>query len=1045
MNHSTLFKFTWIMRCFLLSVFALFESINAFGATNEEITSVWKEFRTHHPYGYQTVGLKHLGDECVIIISEPAESVTEITLNNIFTKYKGTTQTQRFAFGYDGWLADFVGCIKFESDEAFYQFTKELFTTLYGTDYKASYTDLDNQRSHTYFSHKNLNYSISAAEIEKWMLIDGETFINSKGDKRNVSQLLSSNLSNSNDLWYSSERGFVVWCFDSKKHLADESFKQNARRFALDTDLIIGAIGRKGRNFVIIARERNVSTEVLPPLRLETIKLLATTKNDNLAQSYERHHVFAGKTHTQQDVAPIYLSDELWHTEYGNLLNLTDQMLKSWSENGRIEYSKFYHPKPIDWAFNNGAVRDLETDQLTYNWNTAGAGYVIQGDNDFDIYAVNRTGSLPVSYIPGGMEGKVDETVNDAEELAYDFFSELSSPELVRVVQYSSLYQIFRYYSNSSDESIMSSNLITDDFLKAHNISPQLADAVRARSLALENLSKSNYAAPNYSSLEPYIESLLKIAASRDGSENVIERAIERYYKKTVENNPYVRLNEISSSENGNEIIAFLKEKLGDQYIDSLRRNPMSRENAEKEFYEYLNPNLQQVSAYIKNYTQKVGTFPYSKAAHYIINPRQLELDVKEIYNRETSGVREYSARVKAYNEKVDKYNESVKAGNATLFDSYSLNAERLSIELLEKTIKKQQEAKEQEVMNLLYLSVDDQLSKSLAALNWLLTDPGEYTEPLGGFFSGLFTSNHNTWIKSPSLASSFNGTGYGGHNLDAHVTPIRFANNLRAGKCRISMVDGQRVVAVSKADRSRVTPAVLRQIERRISTNQEISLPDAPIERTKNVLFEEMNATCQERGFSSQFEIAEVSPSKTVQIKELDCGTLDELYSSISDAVANNEPLPVKEIRYKGMSAREVQVQVDNLRECILERTIDNEAVLADFDVNEIEATVKENGMVVITLPQKVSSIPRNTYKAGMMEFQIPANAEEVFKSVIKKVSDMPKEKINNHFKMMRQIKLELQKHPEIRYEDVKDEYIRLYGFILLENSDESFKNMAA
>ena len=56
-----------------------------------------------------------------------------------------------------------------------------------------------------------------------------------------------------------------------------------------------------------------------------------------------------------------------------------------------------------------------------------------------------------------------------------------------------------------------------------------------------------------------------------------------------------------------------------------------------------------------------------------------------------------------------------------------------------------------------------------------------------------------------------------------------------------------------------------------------------------------------------------------------------------------------------------------------------------------------------------------------------------------------MPKEKINNHFKMMRQIKLELQKHPEIRFEDVKDEYIRLYGFILLENSDESFKNMAA
>ena len=1045
MNKRTLFKFTWIMRCFLLSVFALFEAVYAFGATNDEITSVWKEFRAQHPYGYQTVGLKHLGDECVIIISEPAESVTEITLKKIFAKYNGTTQTHRFAFGYDGWLADFIGCIKFESEEAFNQFTKELFTTLYGTDYKASYTDLDNQKSHTYFSHKNLNYSISAAEIEKWMLIDGEIFANSKGDKRNVIQLLSSNLSNSNDLWYSSERGFVIWCFDSNKQLTDGAFMHNARKFALDTDLIIGAIGRKGKNFVIIARERNVSTGILPPLRLETIKLLASTKNDNLAQSYERHHVFAGKTHTQQDVAPIYLSDELWHTEYGNLLNLTDQMLKSWSENGRIEYTKFDHPKPIDWAFNSGAVRDLETDQLTYNWNTAGAGYVIQGDNDFDIYAVNRTGSLPVSYIPGGMEGKVDETVNDAEELAYDFFSELSSPELVRVVQYSSLYQIFRYYSNSSDEFITGSNLITDDFLKGHNISPQLADAVRARSLAMENLAKSNNAVPNYSCLEPYIESLLRIATSRDGSEDVINRAIERYYKKSVENNPYVRLNEISSSENGNEIIAFLKEKLGDQYVDSLRNNPMSRENAEKEFYEYLNPNLQQVSAYINNYTKKVGSFPYSKAAHYIINPRQLEIDVKEIYNRESSGVKEYSARVKAYNEQVDKYNESVKAGNATIFDSYSLTAERLSIEQLEKTIKKQQEAKEQEIINLLYLSVDDKLSKSLAALNWLLTDPGEYTEPLGGFFSRLFTTNHNTWIKSPSLACSFNGTGYGGHNLDAHVTPIRFANNLRAGKCRVSMVDGQRVVAVSKADRSRVTPAVLRQIERRISTSQEISLPDAPIERPKSILFEEMNASCQERGLSSQFEIAEVSPSKTVQINGCDCATLDELYSSISDAVANNGPLPVKEIRYKGLSAREVQVQIDNLRECILERTIDNEAVLTDFDINEIEATIKDNGLVVITLPQKASSIPRNTYKSGMMEFQVPANAEEVFKSVIKKVSDMPEEKINNHFKMMRQIKLELQKHPEIRFEDVKDEYIRLYGFILLENRNEYYKNMVA
>lgn len=993
---KTLLKISQMIRYFLLFVLVYSVSYNTFGVTNDQIATIWKEFRNQHPYGFQTVGLRHVGDECVIIISEPAENVSEATLNRIFSNYNGTTQAHRFPFGYDGWLADFVGCIKFESDDVFSQFTKELFYALYGTDYKASYIDLDKQQPHYYFSHKNLNYSISAAEIEKWMLTDGEMFTNSKGNTKTVSQILSSNFENSNDLWYSSERGFIIWRFDSKKQLTDESFKHNARKFALDTDLIIGAIGRKGNNFVVIARERNVSTEILPPLRIETIQLLATTQNDNLAQSYERYHVFAGKTHLQQDVAPIYLSDELWHTEYGNLLNVTDQMLKSWSENGSIEYTDFNHPKPIDWAFNNGAVRDLESNELTYNWNTAGAGYVIQGDNDYDIYAVNRTGSLPVSYIPGGMEGKVEESVYDAEELAYDFFSELNSPELVRVVQYSSLYQIFRYYYDNKSNKTIKKNAV-----------------------------------PDYSCLEPYIESLLRFAASQEGSKEPIDKAKDRYLEKIQDNNPKTLLDSIARTGNGDEIIAFIKSWMGVQYFDSLQNHPQSKEDAENDFYKYLNPNLEQVSAYINNYQKKVGGFPYSKAAYYIINPRKLQLDIEEIYNREIPGIKEYSARIKAYNEKVDQYNAKVKAGNASMEENYFLTAERLSIEKLEKTINKQQEAKEKEVTNLLYLSVDNKLSKSIAALNWLLTDPGEYTEPFGGFFSKLFSTNHNTWIKSPSLACSFNGIGYGGHNLDSHVTPIRFTNNLRAGKCRISMVDGQRVVAVSKADRSRVTPTVLRQIERRISTTQEINLPKAPLERSKSVLFEEMNDHCQERGFSTEFEIADVSPSKTVSIKEKECGTLDELYASISDALANNEPLPVREIRYQGMSAREVQVQIDNLREYILERTLDNEAVLSDFDVNAIEATVKDNGLVVITLPQKASSIPSNTYKAGMMEFQVPANAEEILKSVIKKVSDMPKEKINNHFKMMRQIKLELQKqHPEIRMEDVKDEYIRLYGF---------------
>lgn len=119
-------------------------------------------------------------------------------------------------------------------------------------------------------------------------------------------------------------------------------------------------------------------------------------------------------------------------------------MLKSWSENGMVDYVDFDYPKPVNWTFNDGVTGDLGVSRLTYNWNTAGVGYIVE-DDTYSIYALNRTGSLPVSYIPGESEGISDnDPVYQAEQHAYDFFSNLSSPELVKVVQYAAMYQIFR-------------------------------------------------------------------------------------------------------------------------------------------------------------------------------------------------------------------------------------------------------------------------------------------------------------------------------------------------------------------------------------------------------------------------------------------------------------------------------------------------------------------------------------------------------------------------------------------------------------------------
>lgn len=59
----------------------------------------------------------------------------------------------------------------------------------------------------------------------------------------------------------------------------------------------------------------------------------------------------------------------------------------------------------------------------------------------YRFFALNCTGALPVSYIPGGGAGKAD--TMKAEDSAYHFFRGTGDSHLARVVQYAALYQIF--------------------------------------------------------------------------------------------------------------------------------------------------------------------------------------------------------------------------------------------------------------------------------------------------------------------------------------------------------------------------------------------------------------------------------------------------------------------------------------------------------------------------------------------------------------------------------------------------------------------------
>lgn len=452
-----------------------------------DMENVWNEFRKKNPYNIQIEGLKRYEDNSyVAIISEPNERVSEDDLKDFFDDYNCEFRTDTIKIGYDGWLRDVVVSFNDLDEDEIPEFSKKLSKLLYGTDYKASVMDFNTIPEHTAFSSFDLNGQVTEEELRKWFLEDNEQLV--KYENESVTTTLPKifkSSRNTTELYYSKESGFVVWILETGE-CNKKDFKIAARKFSLDSDLILGAI-QSGTTVAVIARERCVPIYELPPMRQETLCLLASTEKEELAQSYERTSLFAGKQKGGKDFAPIYLSDELWHTEYGNILNVTDQMLKSWSENGMVDYVDFDYPKPVYWTFNAGVCKDLGVSQLTYNWNTEGTGYMVE-DDSYCIYALNRTGSLPVSYIPGESEGISDkDPVYQAEQQAYDFFSNLSSPELVKVVQYVAMYQIFTNFDISVEkedrESYENGIMVVPD---------QLKFAANARIKSLASFGKSD-------------------------------------------------------------------------------------------------------------------------------------------------------------------------------------------------------------------------------------------------------------------------------------------------------------------------------------------------------------------------------------------------------------------------------------------------------------------------------------------------------------------------------------------------------------------------
>lgn len=401
---------------------------------------VWDQFRKSFPFHIQEIGITskpHEDGSWTIIVSEPPPDVTIDDIlgaaGSAVIVYRIRTQP----VGYDGWVRDVV--MRVSGDPSVLQgIASRLNQVMFRTSYKRHVLPLPAAPAP---GRQKLNLNVTAAEIATWIVRENGQFMPVAGGMSSrADEIFASSQSR---VYFSAQRGLVVWWIP--KEIGMDGLAVEARQFALDSDLIVGAISRPS-GVLVIGRERVVPIQQLPPLRFETIRLLAAVQGDarkELQQSYERQARFAGAMSDGRDWAPILLSPELVDTEYGSLLDITDQILKGWTNCGYTQYINFQaYPRPAKFPFPVPLRQQLDAEALTYNWNTAGAGYIVRNAND-DIFALNRTGALPVSYLPEGFDEEQTSAIAEAEEAGYHYFATLNDPNLVRVVQYTALYQIF--------------------------------------------------------------------------------------------------------------------------------------------------------------------------------------------------------------------------------------------------------------------------------------------------------------------------------------------------------------------------------------------------------------------------------------------------------------------------------------------------------------------------------------------------------------------------------------------------------------------------
>lgn len=411
-----------------------------FGTVSPASVQTWKSFRKAQPFQTQVIGLtgSQADSQRTLIVSEPPPSLTWKRVQQVLAESATGCEVRSWTIMSGGRVSDIVCTLKPTDRERWAEALAQLQVEVYGSAEGAPVVTLPAPQRKMIAHSLDLRYS--ASDLHAWLIKSNPKLRGSPlAPAMSISDLFEKN---ARGVYATADRSLVVWAMDRGKAL--DGHRAEVRRFALIGDLVLGAVANK-RSVLIVARGRVEPVAHLPPLRSETVLLLAGSGERELAQSYERNDVLSGKGYDDIDRAPILLSPQLVDTEFGNLLNIADQLLKGWSMAGQVRYVDFSYPDPPRYPFGAVPANVVKPgrEHFLFNWNTDGAAYV-QSIGGMEVMVPQRTGSLSVIY------GDPMDRPRDMEDTAYDYFAGLGDTSLSRVQQYTLLYQIFRQFDISA-------------------------------------------------------------------------------------------------------------------------------------------------------------------------------------------------------------------------------------------------------------------------------------------------------------------------------------------------------------------------------------------------------------------------------------------------------------------------------------------------------------------------------------------------------------------------------------------------------------------